>query len=170
MGWAEGPCVTTVLWGSLRGEPDPGGPAGDTGRPQYTILPQLLLAQHPLLLASDGEPWTLPTHPKDPQGPLLGGLHCPASAEAPTGWAWVQIPPGRVAGVANVWLCWPQQCLFAEWLTNFSPSQHSVGRPPSPFVILESGVTRPTAQPTGHLVTSPSVTGALSRLWLGPLV
>lgn len=27
-----------------------------------------------------------------------------------------------MAGVVQVWLRWPRQCMFVEWLTNFSPS------------------------------------------------
>lgn len=62
MGRAERPRVTTVLRARLRGEPDSGEPAGDPGRPQHTVLSQLLFAQHPLLLAPHGEPLALPAH------------------------------------------------------------------------------------------------------------
>lgn len=54
-GRAKGPSLTVVPGSRLPGEPDIGGPAGSTGLPEHTLLPQLLLTQHPLLLAPHGE-------------------------------------------------------------------------------------------------------------------
>lgn len=54
-GRATEPSLILVLGPRLQGEPDTGGPAGSSGLPPHTLLPQLLLTQNPLLLASHGE-------------------------------------------------------------------------------------------------------------------